>query len=150
MVQVYTWGKGYCGALGHGDEIERTRPEMLSSLKNHLAVQVLYLFQVLNFLKFKSFSVCSIGVFPVSDTNNVFNFFHFFILLSVSTCQCCVCVISVLSYFHPIIMIYDETAQSYSFHFIIVTCRCVQAIEKPLFYLIQVRSMVLAPLHLAA
>lgn len=40
MVQVYTWGKGYCGALGHGDEIERTRPEMLSSLKNHLAVQV--------------------------------------------------------------------------------------------------------------
>ncbi|KAK2369548.1 hypothetical protein QL285_082676 [Trifolium repens] len=37
---VYTWGKGYCGALGHGDEIEKTRPELLSSLKNHLAVQV--------------------------------------------------------------------------------------------------------------
>lgn len=42
MVQVYTWGKGYCGALGHGDEIEKTTPEILSSLKNHLAVQVLY------------------------------------------------------------------------------------------------------------
>jgi alpha-tubulin suppressor-like RCC1 family protein len=41
-VQVYTWGKGYCGALGHGDEIEKTRPELLSSLKNNLAVQVLY------------------------------------------------------------------------------------------------------------
>ncbi|KAI5411947.1 uncharacterized protein LOC127086369 isoform X1 [Lathyrus oleraceus] len=37
---VYTWGKGYCGALGHGDEIEKTRPEILSSLKNHVAVQV--------------------------------------------------------------------------------------------------------------
>lgn len=43
MFQVYTWGKGYCGALGHGDEIEKTRPELLSNLKNHLAVQVLYL-----------------------------------------------------------------------------------------------------------
>lgn len=43
MVQVYTWGKGYCGALGHGDEIEKTRPEILSSLKNHVAVQVLLL-----------------------------------------------------------------------------------------------------------
>lgn len=41
MVQVYTWGKGYCGALGHGDEIEKTTPEMLSSLKNQLVVQVL-------------------------------------------------------------------------------------------------------------
>ncbi|MCI94972.1 putative E3 ubiquitin-protein ligase HERC4-like, partial [Trifolium medium] len=29
----------YCGALGHGDEIEKTRPELLSNLKNHLAVQ---------------------------------------------------------------------------------------------------------------
>ncbi|XP_027342223.1 ultraviolet-B receptor UVR8 isoform X1 [Abrus precatorius] len=37
---VYTWGKGYCGALGHGDEIEKTTPEILTSLKNHLAVQV--------------------------------------------------------------------------------------------------------------
>lgn len=42
MLQVYTWGKGYCGALGHGDEIEKTTPEILTSLKNHLAVQVLY------------------------------------------------------------------------------------------------------------
>lgn len=37
---VYTWGKGYCGALGHGDEIDKTTPALLTSLKNHLAVQV--------------------------------------------------------------------------------------------------------------
>lgn len=37
---VYTWGKGYCGALGHGDEIDKTTPELLTSLENHLAVQV--------------------------------------------------------------------------------------------------------------
>ncbi|KAK3001653.1 hypothetical protein RJ639_021649 [Escallonia herrerae] len=37
---VYTWGKGYCGALGHGDEIDKTTPEHLSSLRSHLAVQV--------------------------------------------------------------------------------------------------------------
>ncbi|XP_022981290.1 ultraviolet-B receptor UVR8-like isoform X1 [Cucurbita maxima] len=37
---VYTWGKGYCGALGHGDEIDKTIPQPLNSLKNHLAVQV--------------------------------------------------------------------------------------------------------------
>ncbi|KAA8526845.1 hypothetical protein F0562_008926 [Nyssa sinensis] len=37
---VHTWGKGYCGALGHGDEIDKTIPELLSSLKSHLAVQV--------------------------------------------------------------------------------------------------------------
>ncbi|KAK6134510.1 hypothetical protein DH2020_031744 [Rehmannia glutinosa] len=37
---VYTWGKGYCGALGHGDEIDKTTPEHLTSLRNHLAVQV--------------------------------------------------------------------------------------------------------------
>lgn len=37
---VYTWGKGYCGALGHGDEIDKTIPEFLVSLKNLLAVQV--------------------------------------------------------------------------------------------------------------
>ncbi|CAK9154671.1 unnamed protein product [Ilex paraguariensis] len=37
---VYTWGKGYCGALGHGDEIDKTTPAFLSSLKNKLAVQV--------------------------------------------------------------------------------------------------------------
>ncbi|XP_044485358.1 ultraviolet-B receptor UVR8-like isoform X2 [Mangifera indica] len=37
---VYTWGKGYCGALGHGDEIDKTIPELVSSLKNHLAIQV--------------------------------------------------------------------------------------------------------------
>ncbi|KAI4322918.1 hypothetical protein L6164_022568 [Bauhinia variegata] len=37
---VYTWGKGYCGALGHGDEIDKTTPEILSCLKRPLAVQV--------------------------------------------------------------------------------------------------------------
>ncbi|KAL5571474.1 hypothetical protein UlMin_021071 [Ulmus minor] len=37
---VYTWGKGYCGALGHGDEIDKTTPELLNSLKTNLAVQV--------------------------------------------------------------------------------------------------------------
>ncbi|GAB2284542.1 hypothetical protein Dimus_018996 [Dionaea muscipula] len=37
---VYTWGKGYCGALGHGDEIDKTTPSFLSSLKSHIAVQV--------------------------------------------------------------------------------------------------------------
>ncbi|KAL3508648.1 hypothetical protein ACH5RR_028049 [Cinchona calisaya] len=37
---VYTWGKGYCGALGHGDETDRTTPELLSSLQGSLAVQV--------------------------------------------------------------------------------------------------------------
>ncbi|KAF2314311.1 hypothetical protein GH714_025250 [Hevea brasiliensis] len=37
---VYTWGKGYCGALGHGDEIDKTLPEPLNSLKSYVAVQV--------------------------------------------------------------------------------------------------------------
>ncbi|XP_077241741.1 regulator of chromosome condensation (RCC1) family protein [Tasmannia lanceolata] len=37
---VYAWGKGYCGALGQGDENDKTRPELLSSLMGHLAVQV--------------------------------------------------------------------------------------------------------------
>ncbi|PON56896.1 Regulator of chromosome condensation [Parasponia andersonii] len=37
---VYTWGKGYCGALGHGDEIDKTTPELLNSLKSDVAVQV--------------------------------------------------------------------------------------------------------------
>ncbi|KAJ1694782.1 hypothetical protein LUZ63_011480 [Rhynchospora breviuscula] len=37
---VYTWGRGYCGALGHGDETDRTSPELLTNLKNKIAVQV--------------------------------------------------------------------------------------------------------------
>jgi len=37
---VYTWGRGYCGALGHGDENDKTSPELISSLKNQVAVQV--------------------------------------------------------------------------------------------------------------
>uniref|UniRef100_A0A0D6QXG2 Uncharacterized protein n=1 Tax=Araucaria cunninghamii TaxID=56994 RepID=A0A0D6QXG2_ARACU len=37
---VYTWGKGYCGALGHGDEIDKTTPELLTTIKEHRSVQV--------------------------------------------------------------------------------------------------------------
>ncbi|XP_068645480.1 ultraviolet-B receptor UVR8 isoform X1 [Aristolochia californica] len=37
---VYTWGKGYCGALGHGDENDKTSPALLTSLSSYLAVQV--------------------------------------------------------------------------------------------------------------
>ncbi|CAH9099939.1 unnamed protein product [Cuscuta europaea] len=37
---VYTWGKGYCGALGHGNETDKTTPELVDSLKSHLAIQV--------------------------------------------------------------------------------------------------------------
>ncbi|KAG6532524.1 ultraviolet-B receptor UVR8-like [Zingiber officinale] len=37
---VYTWGRGYCGALGHGDEINQTSPELLNSMKCNIAVQV--------------------------------------------------------------------------------------------------------------
>ncbi|XP_043715596.1 ultraviolet-B receptor UVR8-like [Telopea speciosissima] len=37
---VYTWGNGYCGALGHGDESDMMTPELVHSLKGHLAVQV--------------------------------------------------------------------------------------------------------------
>ncbi|KAJ6839915.1 ultraviolet-B receptor UVR8-like [Iris pallida] len=37
---VFTWGRGYCGALGHGDENDKTNPELLTSLKSQLAVQV--------------------------------------------------------------------------------------------------------------
>ena len=44
LVQVYTWGKGYCGALGHGDEIDKTTPELLNILKNNVVVQVCTLF----------------------------------------------------------------------------------------------------------
>ncbi|KAJ0264149.1 Uncharacterized protein HA466_0025520 [Hirschfeldia incana] len=38
--RVYTWGKGYCGALGHGDENDKITPQLLVSLNNCLAVQV--------------------------------------------------------------------------------------------------------------
>lgn len=37
---MYTWGRGYCGALGHGDENDKTLPELLSGLRSRLAVQV--------------------------------------------------------------------------------------------------------------
>ncbi|OEL23085.1 hypothetical protein BAE44_0015896, partial [Dichanthelium oligosanthes] len=37
---VYTSGRGYCGALGHGDENDKTSPELISSLNNQVAVQV--------------------------------------------------------------------------------------------------------------
>lgn len=39
---MYTWGKGYCGALGHGDEIDKTTPELLTNLRECRAVQVSY------------------------------------------------------------------------------------------------------------
>lgn len=42
VLQVYTWGKGYCGALGHGDEIDKTTPELLNNIKTRLAVQVCF------------------------------------------------------------------------------------------------------------
>jgi len=61
MVQVYTWGKGYCGALGHGDEIEKTTPELLTSLKNELAVQVLLYSHILGQFLLRSmvYSICN-------------------------------------------------------------------------------------------
>uniref|UniRef100_A0A1J3FWJ4 Ultraviolet-B receptor UVR8 n=2 Tax=Noccaea caerulescens TaxID=107243 RepID=A0A1J3FWJ4_NOCCA len=37
---VYTWGRGKSGALGHGDQNDKPIPEIVFSLKNHLAVQV--------------------------------------------------------------------------------------------------------------
>eukprot|EP00249_Psilotum_nudum_P011414 c23158_g1_i2 orf=819-2285(+) len=37
---VFTWGKGYCGALGHGDENDKPTPELVASLKDIRAVQV--------------------------------------------------------------------------------------------------------------
>ncbi|KAM3365928.1 hypothetical protein ACQJBY_015492 [Aegilops geniculata] len=37
---VYTWGRGYCGALGHGDENDKTSPELIVGLKGQVAVQV--------------------------------------------------------------------------------------------------------------
>ncbi|KAB5521456.1 hypothetical protein DKX38_025775 [Salix brachista] len=37
---VYSWGKGYCGALGHGDENDKTLPALVNCLMSHLAVQV--------------------------------------------------------------------------------------------------------------
>lgn len=40
ICQVYTWGKGYCGALGHGEEIDKTTPELIDRIKSNIAVQV--------------------------------------------------------------------------------------------------------------
>ncbi|KAG7600394.1 Regulator of chromosome condensation RCC1 [Arabidopsis suecica] len=37
---VYTWGRCDIGALGHGDENDKPTPEVLLSLKKHIAVQV--------------------------------------------------------------------------------------------------------------
>ncbi|GAB4846384.1 hypothetical protein Ancab_025390 [Ancistrocladus abbreviatus] len=45
---VYTWGKGYCGALGHGDEIDKTTPVLLGSPEDaRIAVQTMVLFTAL-------------------------------------------------------------------------------------------------------
>ncbi|CAM6112493.1 unnamed protein product [Calypogeia fissa] len=38
--QVYTWGKGYCGPLGHGVEDDVREPKVVEVLRNILAVQV--------------------------------------------------------------------------------------------------------------
>lgn len=38
--QVYTWGKGYCGALGHGNEEDVHKPKIVRGLQDILAVQV--------------------------------------------------------------------------------------------------------------
>ncbi|KAJ7533995.1 hypothetical protein O6H91_13G074600 [Diphasiastrum complanatum] len=37
---VYTWGKGYCGALGHGDELDQRTPLLVTALGSFLSVQV--------------------------------------------------------------------------------------------------------------
>jgi alpha-tubulin suppressor-like RCC1 family protein len=39
--QVYTWGKGYCGALGHGDESDQSFAQQVVGLKSIQAVQVI-------------------------------------------------------------------------------------------------------------
>ena len=40
ILQVYTWGRGYCGALGHGDENDKRIPELVSGMNGFLSVQV--------------------------------------------------------------------------------------------------------------
>lgn len=40
MCKVYTWGRCDIGAPGHGDENDKPTPEVLLSLKKHIAVQV--------------------------------------------------------------------------------------------------------------
>ncbi|KAG2681953.1 hypothetical protein I3760_11G167300 [Carya illinoinensis] len=37
---AYTWGIGFWGALGHGDDVDKTTPKLVNSLKSQLAVQV--------------------------------------------------------------------------------------------------------------
>ncbi|XP_078427428.1 regulator of chromosome condensation (RCC1) family protein isoform X2 [Wolffia australiana] len=38
--RVHTWGRGYCGALGHGDEADKVGPTAVAGLGSALAVQV--------------------------------------------------------------------------------------------------------------
>ncbi|CAM6035149.1 unnamed protein product [Sphagnum compactum] len=38
---VYRWGKGYCGALGHGDESDQSFAQQVVGLKSVRAVQVI-------------------------------------------------------------------------------------------------------------
>ncbi|KAL6217700.1 hypothetical protein ACLB2K_010917 [Fragaria x ananassa] len=33
----FFWGKGYCGAVGHGDEIDKITPELLSRVQSQPA-----------------------------------------------------------------------------------------------------------------
>ncbi|XP_078166968.1 regulator of chromosome condensation (RCC1) family protein [Carex rostrata] len=37
---VYSWGRGYCGALGHGNQNDKSSPELVTALKGQVAVQV--------------------------------------------------------------------------------------------------------------
>ncbi|XP_040988459.1 probable E3 ubiquitin-protein ligase HERC4 isoform X2 [Juglans microcarpa x Juglans regia] len=37
---VYTWGRGFWGALGHGYDVDKTTPKLVNSLKSRLVVQV--------------------------------------------------------------------------------------------------------------
>ncbi|KAJ3706535.1 hypothetical protein LUZ61_010240 [Rhynchospora tenuis] len=37
---VYSWGRGYCGALGHGNQNDKPSPELVTALKGQIAVQV--------------------------------------------------------------------------------------------------------------
>ncbi|KAJ3680348.1 hypothetical protein LUZ60_016626 [Juncus effusus] len=37
---VYSWGRGYCGALGHGNQNDKAGPELITALKGQIAVQV--------------------------------------------------------------------------------------------------------------
>lgn len=45
--KVYSWGRGYCGALGHGNQNDKSSPELVTALKGQVAVQVGSLLSIL-------------------------------------------------------------------------------------------------------